>query len=672
MPVTMGGMASGIDTDGIIEKLVKVEAQPIAKLQNDKQEFSVRKQALQNLGSLLNELQKSAKELYGFRSSYEDKKAISSNPGIIEAIPSSHAEKGVKYITVKRMAGNHKIISDTVAEKFDIPAGKFKIEVNGDSEVINFRGGTIDKLSDKISEQASRLVNVEMVKTAGDKFVLSLESKIPGEKGEIKISGDKDLLKKVGIVKGEKNAEKNKLTIIFDTKNFTPYEGKTVKDAENGNLSVSPDGKSMNITGVLWREFTLPAEKELKKDSFLEITTEFKSPEEPEKEDESLPYKIKTGPQENTVIKGIELKSYNISRDRLLERPPVKKNVTDILGVGVVYTDETGRQEKIYQLQKDAKGVQEIPVGEELAGKKIGKVIFYCNDGEVRFQNAAIVTPEKGKDLLEPKNTISEAKNALMKVDGVDIERDKNEGIVDVIKGVTLNIKGANENEKVILTIDNDIDKAIGKIKKFVEVYNKYLEMHSQLTRSVKTEKPDDFDKVKSDSGLFVGDMTLVNLQNQLRTTVSNAYPSRTERPIRIFSEVGVSTGAINSAWETIKEGKLVVDEDKLRTQIVENPAGVRDLFGSDNDGDNRIDNGLGYTVEYVLDPYVRPGKNIIAAKISYQDDEMKNTDERIARLQEHVKSYEQKLRTKFANMEKAVSGAKSQKEWLKQQSGGQ
>ena len=51
MPVTMGGMASGIDTDGIINKLVEVEAQPIKKLQKSKLVNNQKKDALNKLSS---------------------------------------------------------------------------------------------------------------------------------------------------------------------------------------------------------------------------------------------------------------------------------------------------------------------------------------------------------------------------------------------------------------------------------------------------------------------------------------------------------------------------------------------------------------------------------------------------------------------------------------------
>ena len=85
MPFSLGGMSSGIDTEGIIKQLMDIESQPITKAQREKGEYQQRKQALQGYGGVLSNLQKTVKELYGFRASYDDKKATSSNQAVIEA-----------------------------------------------------------------------------------------------------------------------------------------------------------------------------------------------------------------------------------------------------------------------------------------------------------------------------------------------------------------------------------------------------------------------------------------------------------------------------------------------------------------------------------------------------------------------------------------------------------
>lgn len=672
MPVTMGGLASGINTDEIIQKLVGVESQKITKAQREKGDIQGRKKALQGYSTLLLDLQKAAKELYGFRASYDDKKGTSSNPGLLEAVASKLAEKGTSKIKVNSLASNHKITTDPVDGSADLPAGEFVIEVGKDSRPVKFRGGNMTKLKEKLEESLSGIASVSSVNTDGQNHVITIESKTPGKNGEMKITGDKDFLKKIGLVTGEKNENSDRVNFVFDNRYFSNYSGEKKIEAQDGSLAVSSDGKSVSLGGVLWREYVLPVPADIKKESVLQLGMQYQQPKKDETDESVTPYKVETGPDRTTVIKGIELHGYKISRERTPDAKPKKPVTDDILGVGVVIDDNGARKEKFYKVKKDSKGVQEFPIGSDFEGKKISRVIFYCNDGTVTFSDGAIATPIDKKGLLDPKNTISEAKDAKLKIDGVDVTRSKNDGLSDVIKGVTLSLKGANEKEEVTITIDNDIAASVKKINAFIELYNKYLDVTNQMTKTAKMQSPGDYEKMKNDTGYFIGDMTIIRLENQLKTTVGSAFPSKVEVPIKTLPQIGISTGKINASWESIKGGKLQLDEGALREAIMNNPDGVKDLFGSDNDGDNRIDNGFAYVFENVLDPYVRPGKNIMASKIDLENEAMKRNEEYIAKQTDHIKNYEDKLRQKFSSMEKSVTQSKSQQNWMKSQMGAQ
>lgn len=668
MPITMGGMASGIDTDNVIKKLVDVEARPIRQWENEIKASRRKKEALNGLKSRLTNLSNAAKDLYGFRASYNDKRAISSNPGVLEATASKFAKNGVRKIEVIELATTHKISSDTILKDRNLPSGKFRIEVNGESEIIKFRGGKLKSLQRKIEETASDLVSTSTIKTTDKNYILTIESKTPGKKGEIILNGDKKLLKTIGLIKGEKGESKNETDIILDKKYFTSYIGdKTIKE-QNGSLRVDNNGRSLTLKSIVWKEYILPVAIPVKKDTTLEFNIDINKPKKVKEKEEVLPYRIEIGPEEKVIIKGIELKGYNISRIRSIEEKKIEKEIIDdVVGIGIVSVDNGTRREKIYSLDKNRKGKQEMPVGIDFSGKIISKIVFYCNDGIATFSDVRIITPLKGYGILEPKNIITKANDAKLKVDGIEVVRDKNNNLDDVLKGVTLNIRNTSKIP-VSLTIEPDIEKAVDKIKKFVQLYNEYLDYNKQLTKASKTTKPGEYNKVKYTSGPFVGDMTISRLENSLKTVIGEAYHSMADKPIRIFPQIGVSTGAINADWESIKEGKLLIDEEMLKKVIMDNPEGILEFFGSDTDGDDRIDNGLGYRLVYTVKPYIQTGKNIIVAKIDMEDNAIKSSEDRIERQKEHLKKYEDKLRRKFTAMEKAVSGAKSQGNWMKSQ----
>ncbi|HPL19188.1 MAG TPA: flagellar filament capping protein FliD, partial [Spirochaetota bacterium] len=321
-------------------------------------------------------------------------------------------------------------------------------------------------------------------------------------------------------------------------------------------------------------------------------------------------------------------------------------------------------------LGRDLKGPQTIAAGRDLKGGKINKIILYCNRGTMELSGLRLATPADRKPGYAMKNVIAPAQDAKITVDGIEITRDRNDGLTDVIKGVTLTVKRPSQHE-VDLNVEHSIDTSVDKIKKFVDAYNKYLDMHRDLTKAVMSQKPGDYDKNFSQQGLFMGDMTLMRLQGTLQVAVTSAYPNSADKPIRMFAEMGVSTGSINAEWESIKSGKLVVDEALLKKTILENPEGVTQFFGSDADGDNKADNGMAFRVVAMLKPYVSPGKNIIAAKIDMEDSGIKMADESIKAKEDHLKKYEEKLKRKFAAMEQAISQTNAQRQWMKNQMGG-
>lgn len=661
MPVTMGGMASGIDTDSIINKLVEVESQPIKQLEKSKILNSQKKEVLTLLSSQLKDLDTKAKDLYGFRASYEEKKSTTSDPTVLDVTATKYADVGASSIEVLEVASNHKITTDNIDGETKLPAGRVVIEVNGESKPVRFRGGKLKAFGDAIGEEASSLLSVSYVKTSGNNYIVSLTSKTAGKKGTIKISGSEELLKEAGLITGKKNDNSNDSPVVFDRKFISSYQGEVKVENPDGSAEVSSDGKSLTIKGLLWQEYELPLSVDVSKNTVLNFNFVYSK----EDTEEPVPYRIETGPEEEINIKGIKLNSYNISRIRPLDERETRK-FDSLTGIGVVSIEEGERTEKIYPLDSDAAKNQEIPLGKDFEGKKVSRVVFYSNKGNTVFKDPVFSTPVESEGEFELKNILDEAKNAIVKVDGIEVERERNKELDDIIKGLVIDLKRKSEHPVEIKT-DHDIEKPIEKIKKFVEAYNGYLDFHKKITKSVKINKPGESRKL-DESGIFVGDTTIVRLESSLKGVVSGAYQSRADKPIKMFSQLGISTGRINSSWETIQDGKLVIDEDELKSAIINNPEGVRMFFGSDYEGDNRIDSGMAFTLTRTLDPYISFGKNIIETKIELEDSSIKMANERIQRQEVHLKQFEEKLRRKFASMEKSISSSKNQQDWMNQQ----
>jgi hypothetical protein len=466
----------------------------------------------------------------------------------------------------------------------------------------------------------------------------------------------------------KKAAKKSEVPVVFDKKFFEPYSGDIKMDSEDGRMSVAEDGRTVTVQGLLWREYPLPVEVAVKDETQFEFDISFR--DRPGDDEAAIPRTIQIGPKEKVNIKGIILEGYNVNRKRKDTERAEKKAFESLMGIGIVAVKDGKRIEKIYPIQKDAQGRQTIAVGKDYKDSMVSRIIVYCNQGAASFSNARISTPVEEKGRFALKNVISPPQDAKIVVDGIEVTRSRNDGLNDIIKGVTLNIKRASPNE-IDLQIEHNIDSSIEKVRKFVDAYNKYLDYNKELTKAAKGEKPGDYIKTLPQSGLFVGDMTLMRLEGTLKTTVNGAYQSPADKPIRVLPQIGVSTGAINAEWETIKSGKLILDENLLRKTITDNPEGVAMFFGSDTDGDNRTDDGMAYKVNYVLKPYISSGKNIIASKMELEDSSIKLADENIKKKEDHLKKYEEKLKRKFAQMDRALIETNAKKQWMKYQTEG-
>ncbi|TFH38629.1 MAG: hypothetical protein E4G96_10220 [Chrysiogenales bacterium] len=668
MPVTISGMSSGLDTDGIIEKLVNVEARPIRQLEIRKKNHSSRKDGLKTLAKQLEDLNAAARDLYGFRASFHDKGAVPSDTSVLDASANKNADTGVRKIKVLQLATHHKTVSAELGENENLPAGTFTIEVGDQKATVKFGGGTLKSLNEKINDSASDIVTTAYIRKSGDRYILTLQSKTIGEKGEMVFSGDRDLLLKSGLISGKRAGEKDEVALTFDSRYFTTYMGSGRSGNETGAVSVRDGGRSVTIRGLIWREYALPVEMALTEGTMLEFDLAYR--DSAVEKDSVRPGRIEVGPTEQTNIKGIILEGYNIERKREL-RKEKPGHFDSVMGIGFV-TEENGRRvEKVYPVDRDAAGkLMMIPIGRDFKNGKVSKMILYCNAGAMDVANVRLATPIDRKGRLEPGNTVSKAQDAKISVDGIEVTRDRNDNLTDIIKGVTLTLKRVS-TEEVKLAVEPGADSGVEKIKKFIEDYNRYLEFNQTITKAGKSEKPGEYKNTITETGLFVSDMTLVRLQGSLSMVINGAYPGGGEEPIRLLTQMGVSTGAINAEWETIKTGKLVVDEASLRRAITENPDGVAAFFGVDTTGDDKMENGMAYKVVYVLRPYVSSGKNIIAAKLELEDNSIRLADESIKRHEDHLKKYEDKLRTKFGRMEQAITQTNSQQQWMKNQFGG-
>ncbi len=241
--------------------------------------------------------------------------------------------------------------------------------------------------------------------------------------------------------------------------------------------------------------------------------------------------------------------------------------------------------------------------------------------------------------------------NSIVTVNGTTVTSSTN--TVEV-NGVTLNFGNLTDAEAAAITEDNavttdvsrDTSKAFDAIVKFVDEYNKLIE---EINKEISTSRPKSqgsyFDPLteeqkeemsdkeieewnkKAKTGLLYQDKDLSAVLNSLR----NALNLRTSDGFSLQS-IGITE---SDNWRD--NGKLEIDEEKLRAALEENPDKVSEFFTD-------TENGLAARVEKSLNSAVSTSKSkgygrlTILAGIEGTSTASKNT------ISDQLKSYQEMI----------------------------
>src|SRR5215470_18300363 len=128
-PITFGGLATGLDTNSMIDALVKVEHRPIDLLQSQQNDLSNKLSLFNQLGGLLSSLNSAAQTL-STSAGFFVNKAVSSDESVLTATAGSNASTGSHSITVSSLARATTQASTTFASTTDlVRQGTLKITV---------------------------------------------------------------------------------------------------------------------------------------------------------------------------------------------------------------------------------------------------------------------------------------------------------------------------------------------------------------------------------------------------------------------------------------------------------------------------------------------------------------------------------------------------------------
>lgn len=232
------------------------------------------------------------------------------------------------------------------------------------------------------------------------------------------------------------------------------------------------------------------------------------------------------------------------------------------------------------------------------------------------------------------------------------------------------------------VSVSQDVDGAVDKIKEFVNQYNELIDFmngkvgeeryrdYPPLTEEQKKEMSEreiELWEERSQSGELRNDGILRSALSGMRS----AWYESVDNPngdLSRMAEVGITT---TSNWR--QGGKLEIDETKLREKLQEDPSAVHRLFSNSDEGNsrgilNRVEDVVESTRDRIRD---RAGTATQTEHQYTMGRELKNMAERMANFERRMQQTEQRYWDQFTAMEKAMQKYNEQASFMMQNFGG-
>jgi flagellar hook-associated protein 2 len=283
--------------------------------------------------------------------------------------------------------------------------------------------------------------------------------------------------------------------------------------------------------------------------------------------------------------------------------------------------------------------------------------------------NTFTVSPVSGTDALDDAVHMRSAQDASYSTDGGNTWLPSSSNtITSAIPGVSVTLKTTvPAATPVTINVGNpavNADSVKQKVQTFVDQYNSTIDfIQSKLKEQPVKDPQTSGDLLK---GVLFNDQGLNSILQSLRGSVGSIFNTG-DANLDQMSEIGITTGATTGSGTISQDalaGKLSFDPTKLTTALSSSPAAVRKLLGGVAGTD-----GIAQRFNDLLDPLTKTGGDF-DARVKSAEDDQKDFQDRIDRLEQRVSAHETLLRAQFAAMESAVSQSHSTSSWLTQQLG--
>ncbi|MCL2834587.1 MAG: flagellar filament capping protein FliD [Treponema sp.] len=633
------GVNSRFNTQQTIDDLMKLERVPRDRAADNVTKLQAQKTYWQDVGSRMSTLRDNARALFSYQNPFNDRIVNSSDDSVLTGTAVREAVEQERSFVIKQTAKADRFLSNPLDENYKVDAGTYTFTVGKTVVSFSFRGGNLREFTDAINRRGQDKLQASVVAVKPGTLSLLLESRVTGADNRLILSDAAESLgMAVGMTEpsydsrvnidgtytanaGQKaaiqlpniNADPN-LILKFDTSTV-------VRPSDNWVVPQPPAGPSIPSPGsVSYGGIVIENEPSA-------VTMPPWNPPEPPKR-----------------VDNMSVLSLSFSDGTSIQMPPI--------------IDSTNPSSYQFKLS-------DLPPGKTLVSINIAN---NNTNRDVSLRNVQIFDPQSTGG-SRPLNAVSTAQNAVVLMDGIEIERATN-NIDDLIPGLTLNLK-APSDRPVNIQVEPDRDGIKNSIITFVANYNKLMAEINILTRTdpkvideLTYLTKDESDEYKNRLGAFQADTTLNQFRGLMQRTVTSPYPTSMDRDLALLSQIGIGAdvgraGASTGYDASRLRGYLEIDEKALDNAIATKTDAVRELFGSDTNGDMLVDNGIAFNLDAMTRPYVETG-GLITLKTGTVDSRISQEQTRIANMDTQLTAKEAQLKTQYAQMESAYNRMES------------
>lgn len=698
MPLRMTGMTSGLDTDSIVSALMEAQTTKKTKVENKKTKLEWTQNIWIGLNKKLYSFYTDSAGKMRFQSSYQTKKAASSDASILTATAQSSASSGSYTVKVNQLAAAQYVTSAKVSAKSTDASGKVTeskvtsdtklsalgfdtegdttIEITAGEKTINLNVDETTTVRDFVNALKDAGLNASFDEKQGRFFISAKES---GADGKFTITSK--------TMTGEQVAAQNKLMDSVDYSNLSSGDQDTVKkilsdlkNAQDTSAAADAEKSLQDISDRTAKEKATEYYKNKLTDDMLskyKYETDGTDGNGDAHKAGDIDYsKVKQALQEA----GLDNNVYTES-DRLivLKQKIIEPAVTEKLAS----EEYTGKIDNAVTSGLGDAGIEKQSERYATISLAVNGYAQAMKDGTEQSKESALkllgMDDIDGSAVKESADgtgmVVIEAADSIVQVNGATLTSSNT--TLDV-NGLSLNLVSASDRE-VKVTVSNDSTAVYDAIKDFVEQYNSAL---SEMNKYYYADSSRGYDPLTDDQkeamsdeevekwetkikdSLLRRDSTLSGILETFRTSLTGITVKASDGKTYSLANLGITTGKDYKEY-----GLLHIKGDEDDTDYADSENTLQSMINSDPDIVMEVMSGIASNLYNNINKKISTTTTMKSALSFYNDKEM---TKQMTQYKKDIKSWETKLSDmedryykQFSAMETALSKLQSQQNSL-------